>query len=45
MRLKLAKLQKSDKKAQKVKEKSWNRYKKDNKMLYKQGLLFISKII
>ena len=45
MRLKLAKLQKSDKKTQKVRAKGWDRYKTVNKVLYYQGLSFIFKII
>ena len=45
MRLKLAKLEKSNKKTQKIRAAGLARYKDVNKMLYYQGLLFIPEII
>ena len=45
MKLKLAKLQELDKKIQKIRAKSLDRYKDVNRVLHYQGLLFISEII
>ena len=45
IRLRLAELQKSDKKARKIKAEGLNEYKELNEILYHQGLLFIPKAI
>ena len=45
MRLKLADLQESDKKTQKIRAKDVNRYKELDGIMHYQGLLFIHEII
>ena len=45
MRLRLAELQESDKKAWKIKAQGLNGYKKLNRVLYHQGLPFVSEVI
>ena len=45
MRMRLAKLQKSDKKAQKIRVESLNEYKKLDRVLHHQRLLFVLEII
>lgn len=45
MSLRLAKLQKSDIEARKIKVKGLNRYKKIDEMLDHQGVLFVPKMI